>query len=211
MTTRMASLTLLCLALAAIPASADYNNGPINGTVDAWTINFGFVISDIFVSDNSNVTGFMFGVWEFPGDVLTSAEWSITSMENGGTLYGSGTANGKNVTDQFISVNQFGYDIDEITVTGLNVAVTSESKYWLNLQNAVVTNGDPVFWDENSGVGCTSPGCPSTGSGNGIGSIGSESFTVNTSSQGSTPEPGSFFLLASGVLGTAGMLWRKLF
>ena len=36
-------------------------------------------------------------------------------------MFGSGTASGKNLTDQFISVNQYGYDIDKITVTGLNV------------------------------------------------------------------------------------------
>ena len=51
MKVRIASLTILCLALAAIPALADYNNGPINGTTDAWTINFGYVVSDTFTSN----------------------------------------------------------------------------------------------------------------------------------------------------------------
>jgi hypothetical protein len=32
---------------AAVPAMAFiYDNGPVNGQVDAWTINFGFAISD---------------------------------------------------------------------------------------------------------------------------------------------------------------------
>ena len=50
MKTQIASLAILCLALAAVPASAQvlYDDGPINGTVDAWTINFGFVIGDTF-------------------------------------------------------------------------------------------------------------------------------------------------------------------
>ena len=49
---RIASLTILCLALAAIPAWADtYDNGPINGTTDAWTINFGYIVSDTYISD----------------------------------------------------------------------------------------------------------------------------------------------------------------
>ena len=45
-----ASLSLLCLALAVIPASAQtlYDNGPVNGGVNAWTINFGYVVSDTF-------------------------------------------------------------------------------------------------------------------------------------------------------------------
>jgi PEP-CTERM motif len=212
MKAHLSSLTMiLCLALAALPAWADYDNGPINGTTDAWTINFGYIVSDTFVPDAGSVTGLMFGVWEYPGDVLTSVDWSITSQENGGTLYGSGTVSGKNLTDQFISTNQYGFDIDKITATGLNVAVTAGTRYWLNLQNAEVPSGDPVYWDENRGQGCMSKGCPSSSSENSVGSIGSEAFTVNTGSQGSTPEPGSIFMFASGILGLAGVLRRRLF
>ena len=141
---RIVSLTILCLLAAPAAAQVLYDDGPIIGTNDAWTINFGYVISDTFtLLNNSTVTGFNFGVWEFPGDVLTSVDWSITSMENGGTLLASGTAKGANLTDQFISLNQYGYDIDKITVTGLEVNL-SGTTYWLNLQNAVVPSGDPV-------------------------------------------------------------------
>jgi hypothetical protein len=56
-----------------------------------------------------------------------------------------------------------------------------------------------------------SKGCPSSSSENSVGSIGSEAFTVNTGSQGSTPEPGSIFMFASGILGLAGVLRRRLF
>ena len=209
---RIASLTILCLALVAVPAFAAqvYENGPINGSTDAYNISFGFIVSDSFVADNSTVTGFMLGTWEFPGDVLKSVDWSITSQENGGTLYGSGTASGNNLTDQYISTNQYGYDIDKITVTGLNVAVTSGSEYWLNLQNATVPGGDPVLWDENSGAGCTSPGCPSQASETFVGTIASEAFTIKTGGTGTTPEPNSILLFGSGILGAAGLLRRKL-
>jgi opacity protein-like surface antigen len=205
---RIAALTILCLALAAVPALA-YENGPINGTTDAWTINFGYIVSDSYVSDSSTVTGFSFGVWEFPGDVLSSVDWSITSAENGGTTFGSGTASGKNLTDQFISTNQFGYDIDLITVSGLNVSEVNGATYWLNLQNAAVPSGDPVFWDENSGAGCKSNGCPSKASESAVGTIASEAFTIGGS--GTTPEPSSIMLFGSGILGLAGVLRRKLF
>ena len=152
-----------------------YENGPVNGTTDAWTINFGYVVSDSFtVSGNSTVGGFDLYTWEFPGDVMTSVDWSITSAENGGTVYGSGTAP---VTDQFISTNQFGYDIDKISVTGLNVG-TGSGTVWLNLQNASVPSGDPIYWDENSGIGCKSPGCPSGASESAVGTIPSEAFDV---------------------------------
>ena|SRR5208283_3372973 len=219
---RIVSLIILCLALAAIPAFGQggwsYDNGPINGTTDAWTINFGYVVSDSFVAGGSNVTGFSFGVWEFSGDKLSSVDWSITSAENGGTVYGHGTASGGQVTDTFISSNQYGYDIDKITVTGLNGATVSGTSYWLNLQNAVVPSGDPVFWDENSGKGCGGNGCPSMASESSVGTIPGEAFTIgggcgvgNNSPCGTTPEPSSIMLFGSGILGLAGVLRRRLF
>ncbi len=206
---RIASLTILCLALAAIPAMAQYDNGPINGTTDAWTINFGYIVSDTFTA-GSSFSGFQFGVWEFPGDTLSSVDWSVTSGENSGTTFGSGTASGANLSDKFISTNQFGYDIDVISVTGSVNGLTSGGTYWLNLQNAAVPSGDPVFWDENSGAGCKGGGCPSQASESSVGTIASEAFTISGGS-GTTPEPSSIMLFGSGILGLAGVLRRKLF
>ena len=70
-----------------------YENGPVNRTVDAWTINFGFAVSDSITLGGS-VNSFDIWVWEFPGDVMTSVDWSITSAPFGGTVYGSGTVSG---------------------------------------------------------------------------------------------------------------------
>src|SRR5271157_5842370 len=203
MKTRIASLIILCLTLVAIPAWAQnwtYDNGPINGTTDGWTINFGYIVSDTFVAGGT-VNGFQFGVWEFPGDTLSSVDWSITTGENGGTTVGFGTASGKNLTDHFFSTNQYGYDVDQITVQGLNVATTSGTTYWLNLQNAAVPSGDPVFWDENSGRGCGGQGCPSSASESAIGTIPSEAFTVAAQ----FPEPSIILLLGSSGLCLVGM------
>ena len=158
-----------------------YENGPVNGTTDAWTINFGYIVSDSFVPSNGGqVSGFDFGVWEFPGDKLSSLQWSITSAPNGGTVYGSGTVSGSSLTDKFISTNQWGYDIDEISATGLSVSVTSGSTYWFNVFNAAVPSGDPVYWDENSGQGCNSPGCPSQAYESSVGTIPSEAFDITS-------------------------------
>ena len=213
MALRVACLAILCLALMAIPAGAQvlYENGPVNGTNDAWPLNHGYFVDDTFtLTGNSTVGGIDFYTWEFQGDSLTSVDWSITFKPNSGTLYGSGTASGKNLTDSFISVNQYGYDIDKVTISGLNVSLAG-GRYWLNLLNATVPSGNPVYWDENDGVGCHSVGCPSLATEDGSeGSIGSESFDVfGTSGGGTTPEPSSFLLLASGVLGLAGVLRRK--
>jgi len=206
---RIASLAILCLALAAIPAMAQYDNGPINGTTDAWTINFGYVVSDTYTAESSTLSGFSFGVWEFPGDTMTSVQWSVTSGENSGTVYGSGVAGGSTLIDEFISTNQYGYNIDLITVSDLNVITTNGTTYWLNLQNAAVPSGDPVYWDENSGQGCHGAGCPSKASESALGTIPSEAFAINACC-GMTPEPGSILLFGSGVLGLTGLLRRKL-
>ncbi len=217
---RIASLTILCVALVAIPAWPDnYDNGPINGTTDAWTINFGYVVSDtfFFTQNNTSVSGFSFGVWEFPGDTMSSVDWSITDDENGPcpseTCLGNGTASGANLKDTFISTNQYGYNIDLITVSGLNTQVPGGVSLWLNLQNAAVPSGDPVYWDENSGKGCGGAMCPSSASESAVGTIPSEAFTITSGggTSGSTPEPSSIMLLGSGVLGIAGLLRRKLF
>ena len=207
----MAYLVILCLALAASPvwaSSWSYDNGPINGSVDAWTFNSGYIVSDTFTAGGT-VNGFEFGVWEFLGDSMTSVDWSITSGENSGTVYGSGTASGANLTDHFLYTNGDSYDIDLITVTGLNVS-NPGGTLWLNLQNGVVPSGDPVYWDENSGVGCGGAGCPSRASENSVGTIPSEAFTISGGVPSTTPEPSSIMLFGSGVLGLAGVLRRKL-
>jgi uncharacterized repeat protein (TIGR03803 family) len=159
-----------------------YDNGPINGNTDAWTINFGFIVSESFTvaNDNTSVTGMSFGAWLFSGDTLQSVQISITSGPNGGTTYFNGVAD---FTEGSCVTNQYGYPVCIETSGGFNLPLNSGT-YWVNLQNAVVSNGDPVYWDENSGAGCESPGCPSQADDSDYGTIPSESFTIlgNTSS-----------------------------
>ncbi len=206
------ALTLVLLfAVIAIPASAGtlYEDGPINGTVDAWTINFGFVVSDTFTisTGTSQVTGMAFGAWLFPGDILETVQLSITSQEFGGTTYFDQVVS---FTGSNCSLNQYGYNVCE--ESGMfNGPTLPDGTYWMNLQNAVVNTGDPVYWDENSGIGCHSQGCPSQPSQNTVGTIPPESFTIlGTASAGTTPEPSSLWLFGGGAIGLAGMLRRKL-
>jgi len=208
---RIALLSLLALCLVALPAVADtiYDNGAINGTTDAWTINFGFIVSDTFTVGGSGatVTGLNFGAWVFPGDVLLNAEVSITSSEFGGTTYFDGVVN---FTQSGCSGNQYGYNVctESGSFSGPSLGAGS---YWLNLQNAVVNDGDPIYWDENSGA--------SSASENSVGTVPSEAFTVLGTTSGGTsstgggtvPEPSSIMLFGSGILGLAGVLRRKLF
>jgi len=185
-------------------AQTIYSNGAISGTIDAWTINFGFVVSDTFTVGGSGgtVTGLSFGVWEDPGDVLLSAEVQITSAEDGGTVFFDQVAN---FTQSGCSANQYGFNV--CTETGsLNPVNLAAGTYWINLDNAVTEFGSPIFWDENDG--------PSLASQTSVGTIPSESFTVlgtSTTGGGSVPEPGSIMLFGTGILGLAGFLRRKLF
>jgi hypothetical protein len=127
-------------------------------------------------------------------------------------VYGSGTASGNYLTDRYLSTNQYGYNIDLITVSGLYVDLQAGNTYWLNLQNAVVPSGDPVYWDENSGAGCRSNGCPSSASESALGTVPSEAFTISGSNQTGFPEPNIVLLLGSGALGIAGVLrWKPKF
>ncbi len=201
--------TLLCLNLIAIPSMAGtlYGNGPFNGTVDSWTINSGFVVSDTFtLTSNSTVRGFDFTAWAFPGDTPLTVDWSISSAANGGTVFGSGTAS---LTTTSLGTNQYGYAIDGETVTGLNLPLYAGGD-WLNLGNATTAQDNPLYWDENSGAGCTSPGCPSQASENSVGSIPSESFTISgDSGGGTTPEPSTIMLLGSGIMGLTVVMRRR--
>jgi len=205
-------LAAICLLLLlSLPAAAQvlYENGPINGQTDAWTINFGFVVPDTFTisTGSSTITGLAFGAWLSAGDVLQSVEVSITSEPFGGTTYFDQQVN---FTQSGCFVNNYGFDV--CTETGsFNGPTLNNGTYWVNLENAISSMGDPVYWDENSGIGCHSPGCPSQ-AGGGIGSIPSEAFSIlgTSSGTGSVPEPGSLVLFAGGLLASVGFFRRRI-
>jgi hypothetical protein len=154
-----------------------YQNGPSTGicdiqqcTVDAWTITFGYTVTNQFIlPSSSTITSFNFAFWLFPGDTLSSVDWSLGTTAFGNDI-ASGTASGSSLSQQFISSNQYGYNIQAVSITGLNVAV-NPGYYWVTLANTAVPNGDPVYWDENNG--------PSQAQENSIGTIPSESFNVS--------------------------------
>ncbi len=208
---RIASLSLLaaiCLTLAAVPAVAQqdlYDNGPVNGETSAWQINFGYAVSDAFATgyntSRSNVKSSNIAVWVEPGDTPTSISWLF-----GTTPFSSNIASGTSpltVTNSFI--NQFGYQVDTVSFSTA-VSNLSQGNYWITLENATTADGAPLYWDENSGVGCQSLGCPSQAQANGVGTIPSEAFTIEGSPAGSTPEPNTLALLGSGFMGLAAFL-----
>ena len=97
MKSHIASLSLICLLCLSVTGTllaqgVIYDNGPVNGTVDAWTINFGYVVSDTFAINGfyAIVTGFDFWVWELPGDKALTVDWSLTRRRMGGIFSGVG-------------------------------------------------------------------------------------------------------------------------
>ncbi len=157
------TLMLIALGLTmALPARAGivYENGPIDGQDYAWAINFGGWVADTFTvsAGASSFTALSFGAWLYPGDTLTSAEVLMTSNRDGGTIYFDQTIA---FSASGCTTNLYGYNI--CTETGSFSGPTlPNGTYWLKLQNATTTLGDQaVWWDQNSGVGCHSPNCPS--------------------------------------------------
>ncbi len=219
MRTLLVSLALLFPTLAVIPSPAQnggllYDNGlPCPGYChDAWPINDGYVVSDsFFVGTNSRVSGFDFYTWEIPGDRVMRVQWSITSSEFGGTTYGGGTV--LVASDVVLGLNEYGYDVDRVSVTGLNVVVPAGTS-WLNLQNVIDEDRYPVWWDENSGIDCHSLGCPSLASENEVGTIPSESFDIEgthlAGAEDRSSEPERSSMLWSSVLAGLAAALRRI-
>jgi|SRR5271165_4418642 len=188
---RIAWLILLCTLATTALAQGQHDNAPATGAADAWTSNFGYVVSDTF----QPMQNLQFGVGEFSGDGIAS--------------YGSGAANsGGALTDEFISVNPYGHGMDKMVASELYPTASSESTYWLNLEIAGSPSGGPGYRGEDSGAGCKSSGCPSSSSDGAVDTIPSQAFTNEIPS--AVPEPSSILLFGVGVLAVAGVLrYRK--
>jgi hypothetical protein len=193
----MKSVFVVTAAAAALlagsaGASTIYDNGPINGTITGWTLNFGFAVADSFtVSSTTSAWDMSFGTWNFPGESLQSVDWAIydgNPFTGSPTLLGSGTATAGN---NFVSTNGFGYNLYTDTISLGGVALTSGT-YWVELSGAISNTGDPIYWDENDG--------PSSAWENPVGSIGSESFSIGT------PEPATWALMLAGFAGLGAAL-----
>jgi hypothetical protein len=204
-TALLALLTILCLMLAVAPALANtvYDNGPYNGTADAWTINFGFAVSDSFTLSAGNVDTFHFVYWDASSsDLLTTADLQLGTTSFGGSTTTVAFSN------TFLGTNQYGYNLYQADASLLSVPWAGGAGF-ATLGNACSTSGcsvsNPIYWDENSG--------PSTAYENTIGSIPSEAFTLTGSSgppPGDTPDASSIMLFGSGIFGLVAVLRRKL-
>lgn len=158
-----------------LPPQGDvYDNGPVNGELDAWNINFGFAVTNSMASCCGE--GLQFWAWLLPGDSITSVQVSIGSAPFGSDIFNAGVS----VQPSYCFPNQYGYNVcmESGRIQALGRLLTGQQEYWLTLQDANTNNGDPVYWDQNNGAGCQSPGCPSQAEQEGVGTIPSESFST---------------------------------
>ena len=151
-----------------------YMNGPSNGIcdiqnceVDAWTVNFGFSVTDS-IGTGGTVNALEFAFWMYPGDSFYSLDWSLgTTPFAADIAYGTATSS-TNLTQTELFTNMYGYQIEDAQISNMNVNIPAGA--WLTLQNAVTSQGNPVYWDENNG--------PSEAQENQLGTLPSESFNV---------------------------------
>jgi hypothetical protein len=202
------------LLAGASKADVLYDNGPANGQVDAWTINSGFAVANAFtLGSAAQVTGLNFTVWNSGSDVTSAIDWSIVTSPTLGTTLASGTAS---VSQVFAYTNTFGYSVNADSIAIPAVALVAGT-YWIELQNAVVTGGDQVYWDINGGpsqVWENSLGYnpdPAT-----YGVNGSSSDTFQIIGPTSAPEPASALLFGLPLAAIAalrrpcGMTWFRI-
>jgi hypothetical protein len=193
-------LFTVMMAMFAVPASATdvlYDNGPLDGTLSAWTINFGYAVADSFtLSGASTLTGLNFWVWANSGDVPKTVDFEIGTGTpfSSFTVLDSGTIN---LTNTFLKTNSSGFDLDEESVSGGNYNLGAGT-YYLVLQNATTANSSALYWDINNG--------PSTAYESSFGPVkdnlfpGSNSDSFQILGTTSAPEPGTLTLLGTGLL-----------
>ena len=218
------ALFVVCLLALAGPAWAGvvFDNYPINSTIQAFAINFGYSVSDSFTTDpgGHTVTGVNFGSWNVSGDDITAVDWMIGTTPFSSTGGGSGTAAAVTDTLQVsLSPNPDSYNIYSNSINLLGEPSLAPGTYYLTLENAVFPGGNQVYWDVNDGAGIDAQqnqvgelsftncgGAGIVGGGTDTGTC-AESFQI-LGNASATPEPGSLMLFGSGILLLAGA-WRR--
>jgi hypothetical protein len=202
-----------------VPASASiaYSDGPINGTIDGWTLSAGFQVADTFTLGSAEtMTGVTFGAWTLPGDTVTNIDWAIvldpTNIAGSTLDSGAGAA----VTQTFDGTSGgsfaglYNLDYETFSLPDLNLG---PGIFWLVLENAVSAEGNSVYWDENDGPSeawgnTTGYLTPANESCSAAGSSGycSQAFSIDNN----LPEPGTTLLFATGLIGLGLVRRRKI-
>jgi hypothetical protein len=191
----------LSFAVSAIAAEANAdvlydNHGPSTHLVNAWTLGFGYEVSDSFsLAQASTLTGVDFDAWNFQGETATSVEWAIldNSPQFGGTALFSGTGALSAASTGDLGMGSYPIDTYSFALPSLNLGAGT---YWLKLTNA--GGASVTYWDESDGA--------SQSYHNTDGVIGSHTFDIQ-GTPGAVPEPAAWALMLTGFFG-AGVVLR---
>lgn len=150
--TRLRKFALGALAAAALTSAANaavlYTNGPFDGQNAAADIVSQAAASSFVLTGPSVVTGVNFLEWAGPGENPISVEWAILDgVPGSAAVLATGTASGG---DTFLYLNSQFYGVYLINIAISPLHLTAGT-YWLELQNAQVTDFGVGFWDINGG------------------------------------------------------------
>jgi len=189
-------------------ADAVYTNGPINGTLNAYTINESDSVTDTVefsVPASTNLTSAQVGLWVVATDSPTSLDWSIgTSAFANDVSSGASAALSNTLLTPTNDYGNGGEYYVYASTFSLNGALTAGTKYWLTLYNATSQNNNYVFWDVNNGPSSAEQSLGGTPI-----DVNSEAFTLFSDSA-TVPEPSEVVAL-SGLfgMGLIGVVWRR--
>lgn len=184
--------------LAAASANADvlYSNpGPDSHQVNAYTIDFGYEVSDSFdLAQASTLTGVTFDGWNYRDETATSVDWRILdgSPEFGGAILFQGTGA---LSATFTGDIGFGFYPIDTYAFDLPSVHLGAGTYWLTLANA--QGASVTYWDQSSGA---SQAYQTQG-----GEVPSHTFSV-TGTSGAVPEPAAWALMLTGFFGAGAVL-----
>jgi len=178
-----ASLLFLSICASSMEGQVLYSNGPDTGTIGAWPVNFGQSVSNSFTLEaDSIVTDVVSSIWAADDrNPPQTAKWEITTEPFGGEVLASGGS----ILGLITYTDGRLYTRWTMEIQNMNARLPCGT-YYLQVYDVITAWRTWAFWGESNGIGCTSPGCPSTAYfdpalANGYGltrPIGSEAFEI---------------------------------